>query len=203
MRVFILVSRGFTTPKFKDFYRAGRLDIAIHSIIHVFFISNGLRKNIDFNLFLYGPPDPPKRIQIISSEETPWSKKDVGTLIKISLWKYKKNKRVEALKNVFIEKKNLEEILKEYKQKNYKIYLLDVEGKNIDEVEIEKNSVFILGDFLGLEKEHLKIAQKYADEIVSLNKVNYFSSQCITILNYYYEKKFGCEFWDTSYKFKF
>jgi tRNA pseudouridine-54 N-methylase len=56
MRVFILVSHGFTTSKIKDFYKAGRLDIALHSIIHAFFISNGLRKDVEFNLLVYGPP---------------------------------------------------------------------------------------------------------------------------------------------------
>ncbi|MEM4773172.1 MAG: hypothetical protein QW648_04175, partial [Nanoarchaeales archaeon] len=100
MRAFLLLSHGYTTYKIKDFYKAGRLDIAIHSIIHAFFISNGLRSDVEFNLLLLGPPKPPIRIKIVSNLETPWSKKDIGSLIKISLWKFykKKEKPIEALK---------------------------------------------------------------------------------------------------------
>jgi len=198
MRVFILVSHGFTTSKIKDFYKAGRLDIAIHSIIHAFFISNGLRKDVEFNLLLYGPPKPPKRIKIVSNLETPWSKKDVGSLIRIALWKHEKGKK-GVLKGVYVDDNGLKEVLEEYK--DFKIFILDKSGKNVEEAKLEKNSAFVLGDFLGLEKEHFDIAKKYG-EIISLGNTAYFTSQCITILNYIYDKKFGCEYWDTSFKFK-
>ncbi|MEM0481239.1 MAG: hypothetical protein QXQ14_03625 [Candidatus Aenigmatarchaeota archaeon] len=205
MRVFVFVSHGFTTYKFKDFYKAGRLDIAIHSILHAFFISNGLRKDVEFNLLLYGPPKPPIRIKIVSNIETPWSKKDIGSLIRISLYKfYKKGeKEIESLKGVFVSRDDLKKVLEEYKSKDYKIFLLDPKGKEIESVEFSKNQVFVLGDFLGLEKEHYKIAESFADEKISLGNITYFTSQCIFILNYFYDKKFGAEYWDTSFKFKY
>lgn len=204
MRVFVLVSHGFTTYKIKDYYKAGRLDIAIHSIIHAFFVSNGLRSDVEFNLLLYGPPKPPIRIKLTSNIKTPWSKKDVGTLIRISLWKFYKNKEkpTKVFEGVLVERKGLEEVLKEYKEKNYKIYLLDLKGESIENVELEENSVFIIGDFVGLDKNHYEICKKYSDKIISLGNTPYFTSQCIFLLNYFYDKKFGCKFWDTSFKFK-
>ncbi|MEM0243366.1 MAG: hypothetical protein QXT34_02890 [Candidatus Aenigmatarchaeota archaeon] len=204
MRAFIFVSHGYTTYKIKDFYKAGRLDIAIHSIIHAFFISNGLRKDVEFNLLLYGRPKPPIRIKMVSNIKTPWSKKDIESLIKISLWKfYKKGEKpIESLKGVYVDRSGLKETLEEYKNKDFKIFLLDISGKPIEDVEICKNAVFVLGDFLGLKKEHFKIAEMYKDDIISLGKIPYFSSQCIFLLNYFYDKKFGCEFWDTKDRFK-
>ncbi|MEM5830353.1 MAG: hypothetical protein QXL82_02485 [Candidatus Aenigmatarchaeota archaeon] len=204
MRSFIFVSHGFTTYKIKDFYKAGRLDIAIHSIIHAFFISNALRSDVEFNLLLYGKPKPPIRIKIVSDLNTPWSKKDVGTLIKISLFKfYKKGEKpIEALRGVFVDRKGLKDVLEEYKERKFKIYLLDVSGKDINDVELSENSAFVIGDFLGLEKEHFEIAKNYSDEIISLGNAVYFASQCITILNYFYDRKFGCKYWDTSNRFK-
>ncbi len=200
MRTFIFISHASTNPKFKDIYKAGRLDIAIHSIIHAFFVSNGLRKYIDFNLLLLGKPDPPKRIQIISNLETPWSKKDIAEMIRIALWKFKEGKKIEALKGVFIERKSLKEILEEYKNKN--IYVLDINGKPIEEVKIE-NPVFVIGDYYGFEQEEIKIAKKYAREIVSLGKIPYFSSQCIFAINYYLDKiGYFSDYWDTSKKMK-
>jgi len=204
MRAFVLVSHGLTTYKIRDFYKAGRLDIAIHSIIHSFFISNGLRSDVEFNLLLYGKPKPPIRIKIVSNLETPWSKKDVGTLIKIALWKfYKKGEKpIEALKGVYVDRSDLERTLKEYKDRNFKIFLLDFKGKEIENAELSENSLFVLGDFLGLEKSHFEIASKYSDEIISLGNAMYFTSQCIFILNYFYDRKFGCKYWDTSNKFR-
>ncbi len=203
MRTFIFVSHAFTSPKLiKDFYKAGRLDIAIHSIIHAFFISNGLRKFIDFNLILLGKPDPPKRIQIISNLETPWSKKDVGEMIKIALWKFKEGKKVEALKGVFIERKGLKEVIEEYKNQNKKIYLLDVKGKESEKIKIE-NPVFVIGDYYGFEKEEIKSVESLIDEKISLGNFPYFSSQCIFILNYYLDKiGYYADYWDTSKKMK-
>ncbi|MEM0324982.1 MAG: hypothetical protein QXW35_03725 [Candidatus Aenigmatarchaeota archaeon] len=204
MRAFLLISHGYTTYKIKDFYKAGRLDIAIHSIIHAFFISNGLRSDVEFNLLLLGPPKPPIRIKIVSNLETPWSKKDIGSLIKISLWKFykKKEKPIEALKGVYVERKGLEEILNEYKKRNFKIFLLDLDGKNIEDVEIDENSLFVLGDFVGIDKKQLEICKNFSNEIISLGKTLYFTSQCIFLLNYFYDKKFGSKYFDTTFKFK-
>jgi len=103
---------------------------------------------------------------------------------------------------VYVDRSDLEKTMKEYKDRNFKIYLLDFEGKEIENVELSENSLFVLGDFLGLEKEHFEIASKYSDEVVSLGNTMYFTSQCIFILNYFYDKRFGCKYWDTSNKFK-
>ena len=101
MREFILFSElGRTRGDFKDLKKAGRLDIVANSIIHAFFVSNGLRSDVTMHIILNGPPDPPKHIKIISNKKTPFSKKDIGGLIRIALWKYRPNKEVEALPGV-------------------------------------------------------------------------------------------------------
>jgi tRNA pseudouridine-54 N-methylase len=66
---------------------AGRMDIAIHSIIQGLFLSHDFRKRCIFHLVLYGMPDPPKHIEIRVEDGTPISKKDVGNLIKKLLYK--------------------------------------------------------------------------------------------------------------------
>ncbi len=82
MRTFIFYSNTIRTDgNFKNIYYSGRLDIAINSIIHAFFVSNGLRKNIRFDLYLNGKPVPPRLIRIESDINTPWSKKDISTII--------------------------------------------------------------------------------------------------------------------------
>lgn len=185
MREFVLISnQGRTSGNFDDLMKAGRIDIVIHSIINAFFISNQIRKDVIFHLFLQGPPDPVKHIEFIYDENTSFSKKDIGTLIKKTLFKYKKGKKVESFPGVFIEKKSFQEFFKEIKDGN--IYTLDKKGE-LKEKFLE-NSIFILGDQEGFSKDNKKFIRKNIKNFISLGKENYFTSQCITILNHYIDK---------------
>ncbi len=180
MREFVYFSRtAWTTGNFKDLMKAGRMDIACHVIIMSFFVSKSRRKNIKLHLFFYGPPDPPKHIELDS--QAPLSKKDVSGLIKIALYKYKKGAKKEALPGCFIEKKSLIEFVEELAKQKRAIYLLDEKGEDLRQVEIKEDPVFILGDHRGLpikEKKRLaKIAKK-----VSLGKITYFASQVVAIV---------------------
>ncbi|MCS7123492.1 MAG: tRNA (pseudouridine(54)-N(1))-methyltransferase TrmY [Candidatus Aenigmarchaeota archaeon] len=189
MRAFLVFSnRGYTSGNFKDLMKAGRLDIVVHSIIHSFFLSNKLRSDVKMDIILNGPPDPPKHIEIVPNEKTPFSKKDVGELIKIVLWKYKKGKKVEALPGIFVEKKSFEDVILDLK-KDFLIYVLDRKGKSLEEVKFEnKNLLFVLGDHEGIPKEKKSFLKKYAKDFISLGSVEYFTSQCIVILNYFLDK---------------
>src|SRR3989344_7845293 len=86
--------------------KAGRMDIAIHTIIAAFFLSHDLRKDVKMHLVFYGMPDPPKHIEMQIVPELDISKKDVGNLIKKILYKYQAGKKAEALPGCFIEKKS-------------------------------------------------------------------------------------------------
>ena len=56
--------------------KAGRMDIAIHTIIASFFLSHDVRKDVKLHLIFYGMPDPPKHIEIQVKEGLEISKKD-------------------------------------------------------------------------------------------------------------------------------
>ncbi|MEM1535985.1 MAG: tRNA (pseudouridine(54)-N(1))-methyltransferase TrmY [Candidatus Pacearchaeota archaeon] len=180
MREIVYFSRtAWTTGNFKDLMKAGRMDIACHAIIMSFFISNARRQDVVLHLFFYGPPDPPKHLEIRS--KAPISKKDVAKIIKIMLYKYKEGKRIEALQDCFIEKKSLITFLEEKAAEGKKIYLLDEKGQDIRETKIEKDSIFVLGDHKGLPKKEKKRIAKIGKKI-SLGDITYFTSQAIAIL---------------------
>ena len=186
MREFVYFSRkAWTTGSFKDLMKAGRLDIACHFVIHSFFISNARRKDIILHLFFYGPPDPPKHIEIHSNASI--SKKDVADIIRKALFKYKKGKKVEALPGVFVEKRSLLDFLEE-KRKEKQIYLLDVEGEDIRNIKLEENSVFVIGDQKGLPFKEKRRIKKMAKSI-SLGKIVYFASQALIALQYELDRK--------------
>ena len=186
MRTFILFSeKGATSGNFHDLKQAGRLDIVAHSLISTFYLSNKLRDNIKFHLILNGPPDPPKHIEFNIKEETSVSKKDIGTLLKNSLWKYKQGKKIEAFPGIFIEKKSFKDLLNEYKNQN--LYVLDEYGQDISKIKFKQNPVLILGDHEGLPKQERKLAKKSAERI-SLGPNIYFTSQTITFLNIWLDR---------------
>lgn len=204
MFVFIVYSKNaWSSPSFKDL-RQGRIDILIHSIIHSLFVSENIRKDVELNLFLAGPPDPVKHIQIIPKLETPFSKKDLADFLRIVLGKYKKNKKIEALPGVFVEKKDIKEFLEEKfneleeRGEKTQLFILDKKGRDIvnliNEGKINENSIFLIGDHEGFTKKDIKHLKKFNPQLVSLSDVVYFTSQSIVILNYLLDREFKREF---------
>lgn len=184
MREFIYFSRSArTSGNFKDLMKAGRMDIVCHVIIAAFFLSHKLRENIKLHLVFYGPPDPPKHLELNSSEEMKefLSKKDVSGLIKRMLFKYKKGKRAEPFPQCFIEKKSISDIIKELKEENKEIYILDKRGKSLRDIKIPENAVFILGDHEGIPQKEKRRISKLAEK-TTIGPNIYFASQTLTIL---------------------
>lgn len=185
MRSFIIISaRGRTKGDWKDIMKAGRIDILCHAVISSFYLSNAIRKDVKCSLLLQGPPDPVKHIEITYDDDLPISKKDVGNLLRSALWKYKPGKKVKAFPGVFIEKKPFQRVIEERSE----IYYLDPKGKDITEIEFGENPTFVLGDHEGIPKNEMKYLKKNATKI-SLGKEMYFTSQCISFLNIWLDRK--------------
>jgi len=164
-----------------DLMKAGRMDIAIHSLIQGVFLSNDFRKDVRFHFIFYGMPDPPKHIEIQVEDETEISKKDVATLIKKILYKYREGKKTEVLPGCFVEKKSFLKVVEELAGKN-QIFILDKKGESIRKANIPKDCVFILGDHEGLPKKELKRLKKTAVS-VSIGPKTYFASQTVAVVN--------------------
>ena len=191
MRHFIYFStKGPTSGNFdlNNLMKAGRIDIAIHSLIQGIFLSNDFREDVKFHFVFYGMPDPPKHIEISVTDSLDISKKDVGNLIKKILYKYKEGKKTEVLPKCFIEKKSFLKVIEELAEQGEKIFVLDKKGEDIRKIEIPKNPVFVLGDHEGLPKKELKRLKQIATS-VSVGPKTYFSSQVVTILNNELDRK--------------
>lgn len=162
--------------------RAGRMDIAIHSLIQGIFLSNSYRENTKFHLFLYGMPDPPKHIEIQPNEDLNLSKKDVGNLLKKVLYKFKEGEKTEVLPGCYIEKKSIVKEVEQMAENGQKVFLLDKKGEDLREAEIPDNSVFIFGDHEGLPKKEAKRLKKSATPL-TVGPEMYFASQTVAIVH--------------------
>jgi len=174
--------------------KAGRMDIALHVIIASFFLSHSVREDVKLHLVFYGQPDPPKHIemQIKKTKGMPEtgseagridiSKKDLASLIKKILYKYKPGKKTEVFPGCFIEKKSFLDVVAELEKENIELFILDREGEDIRNADIPENCAFILGDHRGLPKKELKRLRKTATP-VSVGQRTYFASQVVAVVN--------------------
>ena len=164
-----------------ELMKAGRMDIAIHTIIQALFLSHDFRKDVKIHLVFYGMPDPPKHIEIQVKDDLEISKKDVGNLIKKILYKYKAEIKNEVLPGCFIEKKSFLNVIEELAKEN-EIFVLDKNGEDIRKIEIPKNCVFILGDQEGLPQKEMRRLKKSIKN-VSIGPKVYFASQTVAVVN--------------------
>ena len=114
MREFIYFSPIATTSGKAlsgDLMKAGRIDIAIHSLIQGLYLSKDFREDAKFHFVFYGMPDPPKHIEITISEELGMNKRNVAKVIQKALYKYKEGEKNEALPGVIVEKKSFLQVI--------------------------------------------------------------------------------------------
>ncbi len=194
MREFIYYSRSApTTGKAigEDLMKAGRLDIAIHTVIAAFFLSHQLRADTRLHLVFTGMPDPPKHLELFpvtqgttGVDKIYINKRDVATIIKKMLYKYRPDLKHEVFPGYWIEKKGLLEIMKGLHERGRALYILDEDGKDVRTVNIQPNPVFILGDHnhKGLPSKELKRLKQLCTP-VSIGKRTYFASHTVAIIN--------------------
>jgi len=162
--------------------KAGRMDIAIHTIIQGIFLSHDVRKDVKMHLIFYGMPDPPKHIEIQVEDGLDISKKDVGSLIKKILYKYRQGEKTEVFPGCFVEKKSFLKVVEELINEGNEVFILDKKGDDIRKAEIPEDCVFILGDQNGLPKKEMRRLKKEC-KLVSVGPKMYFASQTVAVVN--------------------
>lgn len=192
MREFIYYSRTAPTAGNyikEDLQESGRIDIAIHVIIASFFLSHKLRTDTKLHLLFAGMPDPPKHLELfpVTKGETGvdkiyLAKKDVSSVLKKMLYKYREGENREVFPGFWIEKKGFLDVVRDFADKGRNLYVLDADGEDIRTAEIKENPIFILGDHKGLPEKELKRLKKLCTP-VSIGKRVYFASQTVAVVN--------------------
>ena len=131
MREFIYYSRTAPTSgnfSTDDLQKAGRIDIAIHVIIASFFLSHKIRTDAKLHLCFAGPPDPPKHLELkpvtegkTGIDKIYLAKKDVSSVLKKMLYKFREGEKKEVFPGFWIERKGFLELIKDLKKKEFMI----------------------------------------------------------------------------------
>ena len=192
MREFVYYSRSAPTAGSavgEDLQKAGRLDIAIHTVIASFFLSHGIRTDTTLHLCFAGPPTPPRHLELAPVTEGQTgvdkiylNKSDVSTVIKKMLYKYREGEKHEVFPGYWIEKKGFLELANELKDAGKSLYILDEDGEDLRTVKIGESPVFILGDHLGLPGKELKRLKTICTP-VSIGPKTYFASHTVAVVN--------------------
>jgi len=192
MREFVYYSRTAPTKGSvikDDLMKAGRLDIAIHTVISAFFLSHSLRKDVKLHLIFAGQPDPTKHLEFFPETEGKTgvdkiylNKKDIARLIKKMLYKYREGEKKEVFPGYLIEKKSFLKLIEDFHKDGRNLYILDSKGEDIRKSKIGENPIFVLGDHLGLPAKELKRLKKICSPL-KLGKKTYFASHTVSIVN--------------------
>ena len=168
---------GKTDSTFNNLHDAGRLDIVYECIVTSLFLSHGIRRDVTFHAILNGPPNPPRHIQIDGSTVY-----DVRT--DVDTWQQILRKIIAGKSHpgIRMDKTSFEALLKA-QALTHQVYVLEEGGKNIAEIELADNAVFVLGDHVGLPKKAETFALRFGEKI-SLGKQPYLAASCITVINY-------------------
>ena len=189
-RHFYVKSHAKTSPhiNLKDLPgAAARLDIIARSINAAFWLSYGIRKNVVFHTILHGEPNPPVYIRFEGQnlKKVSPDERSIAIFIGKALKNFDEKREIESTPGIFVARKDFRQLLEENKDKNF--YLLDENGEDIKNVEIE-NPFFILGDNVDLLPEEKELLLSYDAESISIGKKSYLTSHCITILNWWMDR---------------
>lgn len=192
MREFIYYSRTAPTSGSyikENLQESGRIDIAIHVIIAAFFLSRKIRTDAKLHLLFAGPPTPPRHLELypVTEGETGvdkiyLAKKDVSSVLKKMLYKYREGEKREVFPGFWIEKKGMLKLVEDLHDEGRNLYVLDAGGEGIRIAKIKENPIFILGDIRGIPGKELKRLKKICTP-VSIGKRTYFASQTVAVVN--------------------
>jgi tRNA (pseudouridine54-N1)-methyltransferase len=199
---------AITTPDFNlsDLCgQAGRLDVLVRAINSAFFISHGIRKNVELILVLLGGDRPPKTIRLVGAELkylNPDERSTAGLLrnalamtstnltgrgfqYNSSLYRGKQfDDERRATPGIYVSNSNFDTVISYSANNSTRLIYLHEAGEAIDLKDIANNVLtFILSDHKDLTSGEEKILDRYGAIRFQLGPVSMLTSHCITIVH--------------------
>jgi len=187
MRRYIVIGhRAITSADFKldDLCGAtGRLDILLRCVNAAFFLSHGIRRDVEITLMLLGEPNPPKTIRINGSEVKYLNpdERSTAALIRNALLQKGEGER-KCSPGIYVSERSYEEVLSNI-SKESKMYYLKEDGEDIRKVALAQDVTFVLGDDQDLNDVEEEILMRYEPKKLSLGPISYHADHCVTVVN--------------------
>jgi tRNA (pseudouridine54-N1)-methyltransferase len=185
-RYVVMGHRAITSAEFKldDLCGStGRLDILLRCVNSAFFLSHGIRRDVEIVLMLLGEPNPPKTIRINGSEVKYLNpdERSTAALIRNALLQKGEGER-KCSPGIYVSERSYGDVLSNM-SKESKMYYLREDGEDIRVAALAPDATFVLGDDQDLTKEEEDILMTYEPKRLCLGPVSYHADHCITLVN--------------------
>ncbi len=185
-RFVVLGHRAITSADFKldDLCGAtGRLDILLRCVNSAFFLSHGVRKDVEIVLLLLGEPSPPKTVRINGAEVKYLNpdERSTAALIRNALLQKGEGER-KCSPGIYVSERSYQEVLSNL-SKESKIFYLREDGEDIRGAKLGGDNTFVLGDDQDLTRAEEEILMAYEPRKISLGPISYHADHCITLVN--------------------
>ncbi|MGQ9588377.1 MAG: tRNA (pseudouridine(54)-N(1))-methyltransferase TrmY [Thermoplasmata archaeon] len=187
MRRFVVLGhRAITSADFKldDLCGStGRLDILLRCVNSAFFLSHGVRKDVEIVLILLGEPTPPKTVRINGAEVKYLNpdERSTAALIRNALLQKGEGER-KCSPGIYVSERSYQEVLSNL-SKESKIFYLREDGEDIRSSRFGEDNTFVLGDDQDLTRAEEEILMAYEARKLSLGPRSYHADNCITLVN--------------------
>lgn len=161
----------------------GRLDILLRCVNSAFFLSHGIRKDVEIHLMLMGEPNPPKTIRINGADVRYLNpdERSTAALIRNALLQKGEGER-KCSPGIYVSERGYVDVLSNI-AKESKMYYLREDGEDIRSCQFGPDSTFVLGDDQDLTKAEEEILMSYEPKKISLGPISYHADHCITLVN--------------------
>jgi tRNA (pseudouridine54-N1)-methyltransferase len=185
-RYVVLGHRAITSADFKleDLCGAtGRLDILLRCVNSAFFLSHGIRRDVEINLMLLGEPNPPKTIRIVGSEVKYLNpdERSTAALIRNALLQKGEGER-KCSPGIYVSERSYQDVLSNI-SKESRMHYLKEDGEDIRDCTYGEDCTFVLGDDRDLTPVEEGILMEYEPTRISIGPISYHADHCITIVN--------------------
>ncbi len=195
MRRFVIIGHKATTDagfKLNDMAGgAGRLDVLLRCINSAFFLSHGIRRDVEVYLILMGPPNPPVTIRISGTEVRYLNpdERSTGSLVRNALLKVRDEGEIQSSPGIYASRKGLKDVLEGLK--DTKIIYLHENGTCMEEagLENEEDITFVLGDHMDLTEDEERILEEYGPVKISLGPQILHADHCIIVSHNILDRK--------------
>lgn len=195
MRRFVVLGhRAITSADFRldDLCGStGRLDILLRCVNSAFFLSHGVRRDVEINLILLGEPNPPKTVRIDGREVKYLNpdERSTAALIRNALLQKGEGER-RCSPGIYVSERSYQEVLSNL-SKDSRLYYLREDGEDIRNVEFAQDCTFVLGDDQDLTPEEEAVLMTYEPKKVSIGPISYHADHCITVVNNELDRRGG------------
>ncbi len=191
MRTFVIRARKGTVDPEKIMSQVGsseHVEIIAHTLVNAFYISNGMRMDVNVYVILDSAPDFPRTLKFSSHKGLSFPGFHERAILDVIASILARGKHITKDAQLTIEP-GIDlfgfgfDVLMKKLQEHHPLYLLDKKGDDIRSVSLKPEGVFVLSDHLSLPKNSIKTLEKRGLTKISLGRKMLFASQCVVLIH--------------------